>query len=332
MPVAITEPLNIIFAGTPEFALTPLQALIDSPHRVIAVYTQPDRPAGRGRRLTASPVKQLALSHDIPVFQPLSFKDEAVQQQLAGLAAGLMVVVAYGLILPTAVLRAPTLGCINIHASLLPRWRGAAPIQRAIHAGDRDTGITIMQMDEGLDSGDILGSVSTPISPDDNAQQLHDRLAVMGAQALMTAITGLQEGSLTAVPQDEALANYAAKLSKSEASIDWRQPAQQLQQQINAFNPWPVAQTLWHPLADDKGDAARVLRIWEARLVDEPDSRADQRSDPRPGTVVSATADGIDVTTGNGTLRLTKVQLAGGRPMPVAEFMHAHDLSGACLG
>ncbi|GMR07453.1 MAG: methionyl-tRNA formyltransferase [Gammaproteobacteria bacterium] len=330
MPSAITKPLKIIFAGTPEFALTPLQALIDSPHRVIAVYTQPDRPAGRGRKLTASPVKQLALSQDIPVFQPLSLKDQASQQQLAGLAAELMVVVAYGLILPTAVLQAPTLGCINIHASLLPRWRGAAPIQRAIYAGDRHTGITIMQMDEGLDSGDILSTVSTPIRPDDTAQQLHDRLAVMGAQALMTVITGLQQGSLTAILQDEALANYANKLSKSEAHIDWRQPAQQLLQQINAFNPWPVAQTLWHP---PPGEEARVLRIWEAKSVDDPhDSGADGRSDLRPGTVVSATVDGIDVTTGRGTLRLTKVQLPGGRPMPVAEFMHAHDLSGACLG
>ncbi|HEY9148149.1 MAG TPA: methionyl-tRNA formyltransferase, partial [Gammaproteobacteria bacterium] len=218
-------PLNIVYAGTPEFAAVALKALLDSPHHVIAVYTQPDRPAGRGRKLTASPVKALALEHGIEVYQPQSLKNADEQARLAALKPDVMVVAAYGLLLPPEVLTIPPLGCLNIHASLLPRWRGAAPIQRAILAGDKESGITIMQMDKGLDTGDMLYKLATPIEQGDTAASLHDRLAALGARAIVEALEGLQSGSLRAEQQDDALANYATKLHKSEAAIDWRQPA-----------------------------------------------------------------------------------------------------------
>jgi len=310
-----SEPLRIVYAGTPEFAVPALQALIDSPHEVVAVYTQPDRPAGRGRKLRASPVKQLALAHDLPVEQPTSLRDEQAQAHLADLRPDLMVVAAYGLILPKAVLETPRLGCINIHASLLPRWRGAAPIQRAILAGDRETGVTIMQMDEGLDTGAMLLKRALPIAEDDTAASLHDRLAVLGAEALMEALPGIMDGSLEAIPQNEAEATYAAKLDKAEARIDWQQPAEHIARQVRAFNPWPVAQ------AELDG---QPLRIWEARAVDRP-------AQAEPGTVVAESAEGIDVAAGEGCLRITRLQLPGGKQLPAATFLNGRSLAGKRL-
>ena len=300
--------LKIIFAGTPEFAATALEQLIASNHDVVAVYTQPDRPAGRGRKLKPSPVKELALANGLAVFQPVSLKDHEVQQQLADQAADLMIVAAYGLILPKAVLDLPPLGCINIHASLLPRWRGAAPIQRAILAGDAETGITIMQMDVGLDTGDMLLKLSCTIEQTDTAASLHDKLAELGAQAVTQALEKLTAGELMPQKQDDSKANYATKLEKAEAIIDWTLPALDINRQVRAFNPWPVAQT-------QLGE--KVLRIWEAELL-ELDSQA------KAGTIIHADKRGIDVATGMGVLRLKKIQLPGGKPMDVASFLNSN--------
>jgi methionyl-tRNA formyltransferase len=311
----MAESLNIVFAGTPDFAVPALEHLIASQHQVVAVYTQPDRPAGRGRKLTPSPVKQTALAHDITVLQPESLKDAAAQQQLAELKPDLMVVVAYGLILPPEVLAIPRLGCLNIHGSLLPRWRGAAPIQRAILAGDSQTGVTIMQMDAGLDTGDMLYKAALPINAQDSAQSLHDRLAVLGAEALMSSIEQILDGSVQPEKQDDAEACYAAKLSKQEAKLDWSCPATELLRQVNAFNPWPVAQTTWQ---------GQVLRVWQAEVGGSCDAL--------PGTVVAADGKGIQVASGDGVLILTRVQLPGGRPMAASDFLNAHDIQGDRLG
>jgi methionyl-tRNA formyltransferase len=298
------SPLRLIFAGTPKFAAAALRALIDSPHDIIAVYTQPDRPAGRGRKLTPSPVKQLAQQHGLPVFQPKSLKKPETLEQLRALDADVMVVAAYGLLLPPEALGVPHCGCLNIHASLLPRWRGAAPIQRAILAGDTETGITIMQMDKGLDTGPMLLKLNCPIGQDDTAASLHDRLAELGAKAIITALDQLS--TLAAIPQNESAATYAAKLTKQEAAIDWHRPAEELARQVRAFNPWPVAQT---------GAKGETLRIWAAQ------SLADNANAP-PGTVINCDKEGIDIACGQGILRLTRLQSAGSKPMDVAAFLN----------
>lgn len=310
------QPLKIIFAGTPDFSVAPLQALLDSSHQVIGVYTQPDRPAGRGRKLTASPVKQLAQQHDLPVYQPESLKDSDAQAELKALNADVMVVVAYGLILPKTVLEMPTYGCYNIHASLLPRWRGAAPIQRAIQMGDAETGVTIMQMDEGLDTGNMLTTLTTPIQADDTAQSLHDRLSQLGSTALMQTLTDLQAGTLSPVPQDPVLATYAQKLSKAEAQIDWQSPAATLVRQIQAFNPWPVAFTQLQ---------GQPLRLWQATL-------GQQTLQEPPGLVISVGKQGMEVATGEGSLWITHLQPAGKKAMPAYDFAQARQLVGQTLG
>lgn len=319
-------PLRILFAGTPELAVPTLGALLRAqdhgdagpPLEVVGVYTQPDRPAGRGRQLQASPVKQLALARGLPVVQPESLKrDPAELDRLRAFDADLMVVVAYGLILPKSVLSAPRLGCINVHASLLPRWRGAAPIQRAIIAGDRETGICIMGMETGLDTGPVYLTRKTLIEPQDTAATLHDRLAEMGARALLEALPGIADGSLQPVPQADAQATYAHKLSKDEAMIDWHQPAETIERRVRAFDPWPVAQTRI-------GDS--ILRIWSAEVDSEP-----TQTQP-PGTVIAATRAGIAVATGRGILRITRVQPPGKRVMTAADYLHARTLDGALLG
>jgi methionyl-tRNA formyltransferase len=307
------DSLRIVFAGTPEFSVAPLQALLGDGREVVAVYTQPDRPAGRGRKLTPSPVKQLALARGIPVHQPASLKPAAAQQALAELAPDLMVVVAYGLLLPRAVLDTPRLGCVNIHASLLPRWRGAAPIQRAILAGDAETGITIMQMEAGLDTGPMLHVLRCAIGPQETGGSLHDRLAPLGARALLEALPAIADGTAVGTPQDDTASTYAHKLSKAEALIDWRLPAAELERLVRAFDPWPVAQTRYR---------GQPLRVWGARAL--PGSGV-------PGRVLASGRDGIDVACGDGLLRLTRLQLPGKRAMAAAEVLNAHDFEGAIL-
>ncbi|MCW9024215.1 MAG: methionyl-tRNA formyltransferase [Gammaproteobacteria bacterium] len=304
----MTKPLRIIYAGTPEFAATALEALLTTKHHVVAVYTQPDRPAGRGRKLQASPVKQLAERHQLPVYQPENFKDQADIETLKTLDADLMIVAAYGLLLPKAILDAPRLGCINIHASLLPRWRGAAPIQRAILAGDPESGITIMQMDEGLDTGDMLFKMSCPIKEQDTGGSLHDRLAKLGAQALLQALEKLQTQSLIAEAQENGLSTYARKLDKQEAQINWEEDAEQIARQIRAFNPWPGSQTQVNE---------KTLRIWAAEPVDEA-------CDADAGTVLNCNKNGIDICCGHGILRLQQLQPPGKKAMDVAAFLNGY--------
>jgi len=303
----LDSPLKIVFAGTPDFAATVLQSILGSRHQVIACYTQPDRPAGRGRKLTPSPVKALAVEQGIEVYQPLNFKQAADVAQLAALQADLMVVVAYGLILPKVVLDTPRLGCINVHASLLPRWRGAAPIQRAIAAGDVESGVTIMQMDVGLDTGDMLLKEATPISQQDNGGSLHDRLAELGGKAILDALDAIARGESQPEPQDDTLATYAHKLSKEEGKLDWQRPAAELANLVRAFNPWPVS----HTELDDQ-----TVRVWQAQAMA-------QSTDQIPGTLVAVHKDSLDVATGDGLLRLTELQLAGGKRLPVAAILNA---------
>ncbi|PVV09573.1 MAG: methionyl-tRNA formyltransferase [gamma proteobacterium symbiont of Ctena orbiculata] len=312
----MSEPLNIVFAGTPEFAATALESLLTTQHRVVAVYTQPDRPAGRGRKVHISPVKALALETGIEVRQPQTLKDEGAQQALADLKADLMVVVAYGLLLPQAVLDIPRLGCINIHASLLPRWRGAAPIQRALLAGDEETGVTIMQMEAGLDTGPMLYTLKTPIHDQDTGGSLHDRLAEMGAQALLACLPDLAAGRLQAEIQDDQLANYASKLDKQEGLIDWSQSAVEIDRKVRAFNPWPVAQCRF---------GEKVMRIWQAEPLK-------QGCAAEPGEVLRSGKSGIDVATGDGVLRITQLQMPGKRAMSAADFLNAHSMQGVVLG
>lgn len=309
----MTQSLRVIFAGTPDFAAASLATLLASNHDVIAVYTQPDRPAGRGRKLTPSPVKALALEHDLPVYQPVTLKEGEAQAQLKALEADIMVVVAYGLLLPQAVLDIPRLGCLNVHASLLPRWRGAAPIQRAIEAGDGQSGVTIMQMDAGLDTGPMLLTRTTPIDADTTGGTLHDRLATLGGEAIVEALDALAGTGLEAVPQPASGVTYAAKLSKAEAELDFREPAKALAARIQAFNPWPVA---WTTLGDD------TLRLWRASVGQ---SRPD---DPQaaPGTLLPAAPDALRVACGSQgeeVLCVHQAQLPGGKPLLARDLLNA---------
>ena len=310
----MSKPLSVVFAGTPEFSVPVLDALMRSAHRVLAVYTQPDRPAGRGRQLQASAVKQYAQRHELPIEQPATLKDPAAVEKLASWDADVMVVVAYGLILPRAVLEVPKRGCINVHASLLPRWRGAAPIQRALLAGDSKTGVTIMRMDAGLDTGPMLLERSTPIAGVDTSRTLHDRLAVLGAQALVEVLANLDDIQPQEQPADGV--SYANKISKEEALVDWRQSSIQLDRLVRAFNPWPVAETRLR---------GQQLRIWEA--VPQSESHA-----KTPGTVLRVSPQGVEVAAGEGVLILKQVQLAGRKLVSAAEFARAHALQDAVLG
>jgi len=302
--------MRIIFAGTPEFAAEALKALLTTEHEVCAVYTQPDRPSGRGRKLTPSPVKQLALEHNIPVEQPLNFKEDESKQILKQYNADLMIVVAYGLLLPQSVLDTPKLGCINIHASLLPRWRGAAPIQRAILAGDTETGVCIMQMEAGLDTGPVLFRSSCPIHHDDTAQVLHDRLAALGSGALLKTLPNVEALQAKAEEQDDSQSNYASKLQKSEATIDWQHSAESISRKIHAFNPWPIAQTEWQ---------SKTFRIWDAQALP-------QEHNNNAGDIIAVSKQGIDVATGDGILRITSVQLPGKRAMAVSDFLNSNTI------
>ncbi len=249
----MSDSLKIIFAGTPDFAARHLAALLSSKHEVVAVYTQPDRPAGRGKKLTASPVKLLALEHSIPVYQPATLRAEEAQQELAAIDADIMVVVAYGLLLPKVVLDTPRLGCINVHGSILPRWRGAAPIQRSIWAGDAETGVTIMQMDEGLDTGDMLKIATLSIDAKETSATLYERLAALGPDALVDCLGDIASGKAVAVKQDDEQANYAKKLSKEEAQIDWSMSAEAIERCIRAFNPWPMSTSPWRKTTSRSG-------------------------------------------------------------------------------
>lgn len=305
--------MKIIFAGTPHFAALALEALRHE-HQIVAVLTQPDRPSGRGMQLVASPVKQLAIAHEIPVLQPATLKTEAAQQLIAALDADVMVVAAYGLILPKAVLDSPRYGCLNIHASLLPRWRGAAPIQRAIQAGDIETGITIMQMDEGLDTGDMLLRQSCPIDAADNASTLHDKLAELGASSILQVLHLLQTQKLMPIKQSDADACYATKLLKSEAQIDWQLDAKIIERTVRAFNPFPVCQTTLQGV---------VIKIWQASLCD---------GQGEPGTVLVVNKQGVVVACGKGALRLEILQRPGSKAQPVTQFLQAMPISvGACF-
>jgi methionyl-tRNA formyltransferase len=307
----VTDSLRLVFAGTPDFAAVSLDAVLASRHRVVAAYTQPDRPAGRGQKLAVSPVKQRALAAGIPVLQPQTLKAPEARAELAALQPDLMVVVAYGLLLPKAVLELPRFGCVNVHGSVLPRWRGAAPIQRAIAAGDTETGVTIMQMDVGLDTGDMLHVLRTPIAADDTGGSVHDRLAVLGAQALVTVLDDLPRFLAAREKQDDGLATYAHKLKKEDGDIDWAQDTRRIIDLVRAFDPWPVAQTT------HRGE---TLRVWSA-------VRDDAARGARPGTITGVARDGIRVSCGaqgEQGLRITRVQLPGKKAMPVADLLNGH--------
>jgi methionyl-tRNA formyltransferase len=307
-------PARILYAGTPEFAVPALSALIASPHEVVAVYTQPDRPAGRGRRLEPSPVKRRAIDAALPVCQPTSLKTPAEQEALAAWGADLMVVAAYGLILPEAVLDAPRCGCVNIHASLLPRWRGAAPIQRALLAGDDETGISIMRMEAGLDTGPVYRLVPMVIGAEDTAGSLTVRLAELGAEALLDVLPEILAGGAVPAAQEDAAATYARKLTKDEARIDWTQSAAAIERAVRAFDPWPVAQTRL---------GGEVVRIWSAQALPATGVAAAE-----PGRVVATGPEGIDVATGAGRLRITELQVPGKRRMSARDFLNARRLDG----
>jgi methionyl-tRNA formyltransferase len=303
----VSDSLRIIFAGTPDFAARHLDALLSSGHQVVGVFTQPDRPAGRGNKLTPSPVKVLAEQHQLPVFQPKSLRPEENQHLIADLNADVMVVVAYGLLLPKAVLDMPRLGCINVHGSLLPRWRGAAPIQRSLWEGDSETGVTIMHMDVGLDTGDMMLKISCPIEASDTSASLYDKLAELGPKGLLTTLQQMATSTASREVQDEALVTYAEKLSKEEARLDWNLPAAQLERCIRAFNPWPVS----YFTIDDQ-----PVKVWQATVINE-------NNQAEPGTIVHADKHGIQVATQEGILNLTQLQPAGKKPMSAQDLLNS---------
>jgi methionyl-tRNA formyltransferase len=307
--------LRVVFAGTPEFAVPVLEGLARSPHTLVGVLTQPDRPAGRGRRVSASAVKTAALTMGLPIEQPATLKDAAAAQSLLAWQPDVMVVVAYGLLLPVSILEIPTHGCINVHASLLPRWRGAAPIERALLEGDRETGVSIMRMESGLDTGPVYASHATPIRPDDTAGRLRSRLATLGTRALLEVLEQLAAGTAQARPQDGALATYAPKIDKAEARIDWRLSAEDIERRVRAFNPWPIAESRWRD---------QQLRIWAAHVV-EGEVAA------RPGEVIAVPGAPLAVACGVNALALDVVQLAGRKALPAEEFLRAQAIAGAVL-
>ena len=309
-------PLAVVYAGTPEFAVPALEAVVAAGHRVLAVYTQPDRPAGRGRELAASAVKRRALELGLPVEQPVTLRDAVAIARLAALAPDVVVVAAYGLLLPPEALAVPRLGCLNIHASLLPRWRGAAPVQRALLAGDEATGVSIMRMEAGLDTGPVYRTERVAIGPRDTAGELSTRLAEVGARALVATLATLEQDRPVAVPQPAAGVSYARKLEKREAQLDWTQPAAVLERAVRAYQPWPVAETRWR---------GAQLRVHAAEAV------AGAAAGP-PGCIVAAGSDGPEVATGEGRLRLTRVQLAGRNVVAGAEFARAEMRRGPLVG
>ncbi|QLB12223.1 methionyl-tRNA formyltransferase [Bisgaardia hudsonensis] len=302
--------LNIIFAGTPDFAAQHLEALIHSQHNIIAVYTQPDKPAGRGKKLQASAVKILAEKNNIPVYQPKTLRQQEAQQELQALKADVMVVVAYGLILPKVVLDSPRLGCLNVHGSLLPRWRGAAPIQRAIWAGDKETGVTIMQMNEGLDTGDMLHKVYCDIEKTETSVSLYNKLAAIAPSALIDVLNGLEDNQFKPEKQDDKLANYAEKLSKEEAKLDWNLPATQLERCIRAFNPWPIS----YFLTEDPQGISQVLKVYQASVLPHQNKPV--------GAVLQADKNGIQIATADGVLNLLQLQPQGKKPMLVQDLLN----------
>lgn len=302
-----TKSLNIIFAGTPDFAATHLQALINSEHKIIAVFTQPDRPAGRGNKLTASPVKQLAIANNLPVYQPDTLKKAENQKIISELNADIMIVVAYGLILPQAILDMPKLGCLNVHGSLLPRWRGAAPIQRACWAGDTQTGITIMQMDAGLDTGDMLYKLTCPIESTDTSASLYEKLAKLGPKGLLETLTLITEGKIKPEKQDEKQVTYAEKLSKQEAKLDWNLPAIQLERCVRAFNPWPVS------YFEVNGE---IIKVWQAQVVTIKHNKP-------IGTILQADKKGICIATSENALNINILQPAGKKPMSAQDLLNS---------
>jgi methionyl-tRNA formyltransferase len=299
--------MKILFAGTPEFAAVALQSLIDSGEEIVAVYTQPDRPAGRGQKLHPSPVKTLALAQNISVFQPVSLKNSAEQVEMQALGADVMIVAAYGLILPAAVLSSFEKGCFNIHASLLPRWRGAAPIQRAILAGDIETGITIMQMDVGLDTGDMLLKKTCAITPKTTANSLHDQLSLMGAEAIIESLQALKQNALKPEKQDATLATYAKKILKAESQINWNQGAGDIDRHIRAFHSWPVASSHYR---------GQCVRIWAGEILPSV-------AEHPPGTIVSVSKMGLDVACADQLFRIQQIQFPGGKRLVVSDFLNA---------
>lgn len=299
--------LKVVFAGTPDFAARHLAALLSSEHEVIAVYTQPDRPAGRGKKLTASPVKTIALTHNIPVYQPENFKSDEAKQELTALNADIMVVVAYGLLLPQAVLDTPRLGCINVHGSILPRWRGAAPIQRSIWAGDANTGVTIMQMDIGLDTGNMLNIATLPIEPTDTSASMYEKLANLGPDALINCLAEIATGKAVATKQNDEQANYAKKLSKEEAKINWNDSAEHIERCIRAFNPWPMSH---FSVADND------IKVWQSRVDDSPTEKP-------AGTIIKADKTGIYICTGHKVLVLEQLQVPGKKAMSVQDILNS---------